>query len=135
MTVRSWVIAVAMLAFALASGCKPSGVHFQSVNPAQGRHGGGEEVRIRGSGFEALGGLEVRIGGRPAANVGILGDETIVLTTPEGQETATNRAQDITILTNTGRSYVLRGAFTYRPGAGGGGGPAGGPNEDLRRRL
>lgn len=134
MTVRKGVISLSLMAALGAVGCKPSGIRFQSINPGQGRLGGGEEVRIRGSGFDTLGGLEVRINGHPATNVGVIGDDTIVLTTPEGLEAVQNRPVDISILTNNGRSYLLRGAWTYRPGAGTGG-AGGGPNEDLRRRL
>jgi hypothetical protein len=56
-----------------------------------------------------------------------------VLTTPEGSESAANHPVDISILTSDGRSIVLRQAWTYQPGAAQPG--AGGPNEDLRRRL
>ena len=132
MSLRS-VASAAVIALALvASGCKSGKMRFNAVNPSTGRMGGGEEVRITGGGFEKLGNLEVRIGGRPAQNVGVLGDETIVLTTPEGREADANRPLDISILTSDGKSIVLRGAFTYRPGQGQG--PAG-PNEELRRRM
>jgi len=107
---------------------------FQSVAPASGRLSGGQEVRILGSGFESLGSLEVRVGGRPATNVGAMGDDVIVLQSPEGVESTANHPQDITILTADGRSIVLRNAWTYQPGAGSAGGTEG-PNEDLRRRL
>jgi hypothetical protein len=132
MTLRGRALALVALA-ALAGGCKSKSLNFESVNPPSGRMGGGEEVRIRGGGFEKLGNLEVRIGGRPATNVGVQGDDTIVLTTPEAREADANRALDISILTSDGRSILLRNAFTYRPGAAQRG--AGGPNEELRRRL
>ncbi|MBL8682540.1 MAG: IPT/TIG domain-containing protein [Myxococcales bacterium] len=127
-------IATAIALAALAStGCKNQKLTFESVNPPSGRLGGNEEVRIRGTGFGQLGNLQdVRFGGRAATNVGVQGDDTIVLTSPEGREDDANRAIDITLLSSDGRSIVLKGAFTYRPGAAGG--PAG-PNDDLRRRL
>lgn len=133
MSLRSGTIAVVLAVAAFATGCKNKGLTFESVNPPSGRLGGGEEVRIRGSGFAKLGNLEVRIGGRPATNVGIESDNTIVLTTPEGRESDLNRALDISILTSEGRSVILRNAFTYHPGPSRQG--ASGPNEELRRRL
>jgi hypothetical protein len=111
------------------TGCKKEGVFFQSINPASGRPSGGEEVRIRGHGFRALGGLEVRIGPKAAQNVGIADDETIVLTTPEAREADRGHPIDVYILTNEGRSIVLRGAFTYRRATEGGGA------NELQRRL
>lgn len=125
-------VMVAGLFLVAASGCKNKNMYFESVNPPTGRLGGGEEVRIRGGGFDRLGNLEVRIGGRPATNVGVSGEDTIQLTTPEGREAEANHPVDISILTSDGKSIVLRHAFTYRPGASQ---RTGGPNDDLRRRL
>ena len=123
-------LATALLA---SAGCKNTKLTFESVNPPSGRMGGSEEVRIRGTGFGQLGNLQdVRIGGRPATNVGVQGDDTIVLTSPEGREEDANRAVDIVLLSSDGKSIVLKQVFTYRPAAAGG--PSG-PNEDLRRRL
>ncbi len=126
-------VLLAALVVSAASGCKKKNLTFQAVNPQSGRLSGGQEVRIVGTGFDRLGTIEVRIGGRPAANVGVMGDEAIVLTTPDGLESAANHPVDINILTADGRSIVLRQAWTYQPGAAAPG--AGGPNEDLRRRL
>lgn len=114
-----------------SAGCKKNGLFFQSVNPPAGRSSGGEEVRIRGSGFRSLGGLQIRVGPKEARNVGIADDETIVLTTPECREADQGHPLDIHILTHEGRSVILRGAFTYRTN------PANSntPNSDLQRRL
>lgn len=132
MRVRDGVFVAALLV-SVASGCKNHNLTFQAVNPGSGRLSGGQEVRIIGTGFDKLGTIEVRIGGRPASNVGVMGDEAIVLTTPEGAESAANQPVDISILTSDGRSIVLTHSWTYQPGAAQPG--AGGPNEDLRRRL
>jgi hypothetical protein len=126
---RAVLMASLLVSAAGATGCKKEGVFFQSINPASGRPSGGEEVRIRGHGFRALGGLEVRLGPKPAQNVGIADDETIVLTTPESRESDRGHPIDVYILTNEGRSIVLRGAFTYRRATEGGGA------NDLQRRL
>ena len=56
-------------------------------------------------------------------------DETIVFTTPESREADQGHPIDIYILTNEGRSYVLRGAFSYRRGA------TDTPGSELQRRL
>lgn len=126
---RAVLMASLLVSAAGATGCKKEGVFFQSINPASGRPSGGEEVRIRGHGFRALGGLEVRLGPKAAQNVGIQDDETIVLTTPESRESDRGHPIDVYILTNEGRSIVLRGAFTYRRATEGGGA------NDLQRRL
>jgi hypothetical protein len=126
---RAVLMASLLVSAAGATGCKKEGVFFQSINPASGRPSGGEEVRIRGHGFRALGGLEVRLGPKPAQNVGIADDETIVLTTPESRESDRGHPIDVYILTNEGRSIVLRGAFTYRRATEGGGA------NHLQRRL
>jgi hypothetical protein len=131
MGVRNRMMAAVVL-LSVAAGCGSKGTAFESVNPGSGRLGGGEEVRIRGAGFEKLGNLEVRIGGRPATNVGIVGDDTIVLTTPEGRETDAAHPLDVSILTADGKSIILHHAFTYNAGASQ---RTGGPNDDLRRRL
>ena len=134
---RAFVAGAALSAFALAlggAGCKPKNLTFASLNPASGRLGGGEEVRIRGTAMRTLMNPQVRIGGHEATNVGVADDETLVLTTPEGREADLNRNIDVSILTADGKSIVLRGAWQYRPGAGQQSGPRG-PNDDLRRRL
>lgn len=136
MGIRNRALAFGLVMAAAASaGCKSNKLTFESVNPPTGRLSGAEEVRIRGSGFSSLANtnIEVRIGGRPATNVGIQGDDTLVLTTPEGREADVGHPIDINLLTADGRSIVLRNAFQYRPGPATGG--SGGPNEELRRRL
>ena len=80
MRARTSVLALAFTLLASA-GCKNNKLTFESVNPPSGRMGGNEEVRIRGTGFGQLGNLQdVRFGGRAATNVGVQGDDTIVLT-------------------------------------------------------
>jgi hypothetical protein len=120
---------VLVAAATTGAGCKKEGVFYRDLAPRSGRASGGEEVRLLGSGFRALGSLEIRVGPKPATNVGIADDETIVLTTPEAREADLGHPLDIYILTNTGHSYVLRGAFTYRRGQ------ADTPGGELQRRL
>lgn len=129
MTARLIARALCVTALLVGAGCKKEGVFFQSMNPTAGKASGGEEVRIRGSGFRTLGGLEIRIGSRVATNVGVADDETIVLTTPDCREAEQGRKLDVHILTNEGRSIMLREAFTYRRAESTGG------NSDLQRRL
>lgn len=129
----SWYRPLTTLALVTAmlagGGCKKEGVFFTSINPPSGKASGGDEVRIRGSGFHALGTLEIRVGPKPATNVAVADDETIVMTTPECREADHGRALDVYLLTGDGRSYVLRGAFTCRRP------DASGANSDLQRRL
>ncbi|MDP3278808.1 MAG: IPT/TIG domain-containing protein [Deltaproteobacteria bacterium] len=128
------VVLLSLSLFSMGAGCKNKALTFESINPPSGRLGGGEELRIRGTGFGQLGNLQdVRIGGRAATNVGVQGDDTIVLTTPEGLESQANTPLDVTLLSSDGKSILLRSAFTFVPGGAGAG--ATGPNADLRRRL
>lgn len=124
-----WVAGLAGLLLA-AEGCKKEGVFFHSINPDSGRPSGGQEVRIRGSGFRNLGGLEVRIGGKVATNVGVVDDETMQLTTPECREADQGHRLDVFVLTNEGRSYRIPEGFlcnrSEQPGT---------PNNELQRRL
>ncbi len=122
-------IAFVMVAATASTGCKKEGVFYRDMAPRSGRASGGEEVRLLGSGFRSLGALEVRVGPKPATNVGIADDETIVFTTPEAREADQGRPLDVYILTSQGRSYVLRGAFTYRRGQ------TDTPAGELQRRL
>lgn len=117
-----------MAALCGGSACKKEGVTFESINPPSGKASGGDEVRIRGSGFRALGTIDIRVGPKLATNVAVADDETIVMTTPECREADQGRALDVYLLTGDGRSFVLRGAFTCRR-------PEGGANSDLQRRL
>ena len=126
---RLLVASALVTSLAASSGCKKEGVFFYSLAPASGRASGGQEVRIRGSGFRSLGNLEVRIGPKVASNVGIADDETIVLTTPDCRETDQGKKLDIFILTSDGKSYVLRESFTYQRG------PGDTPGSELQRRL
>lgn len=128
----SWYSPMTTLALVAAlsagAGCKKEGVFFTSINPPSGKASGGDEVRIRGSGFHSLGTIDIRVGPKLATNVAVADDETIVLTTPECREADQGRALDIYLLTGDGRSYVLRSAFTCRRSEGG-------ANSDLQRRL
>ena len=126
---RNAAVAFVMAAAVMGAGCNKEGVFYRDLAPRSGRASGGEEVRILGHGFHSLGSLEIRVGPKPATNVGIADDETIVLTTPEAREADQGRPLDIFILTHQGRSYVLRGAFTYRRGQ------ADTPGGELQRRL
>lgn len=126
---RHAVMACVVVMAGAGMGCKREGVFFRDMAPRTGRPSGGEEVRILGSGFRALGSLEIRVGPKPATNVGIADDETIVFTTPESREADQGRPLDVYILTAEGRSYILRGAFTYRRA------PTDTPGSELQRRL
>lgn len=127
--IRHAVVALSMLSALGSAGCKKEGVFFRDMLPRSGKPSGGEEVRILGSGFRALGGLEIRIGPKVATEVGIADDETIVFRTPESREADQGHPLDVYILTNEGRSYVLRGAFQYRRGQ------TDTPGSELQRRL
>jgi hypothetical protein len=74
-----------------------------SVTPAVGAAAGGTQVTIHGSGFVAhdAGRPTVRFGGRVAGDVAVLGDDTLLATTPPGNAFA---PVPVTVENHAGRS-------------------------------
>ncbi|NRD46955.1 Ig-like domain-containing protein, partial [Corallococcus exiguus] len=96
------------LEFGTAKVANPSPISVTSLTPRQGPVGGGTEVTVEGTGFEA--GLAVLVNGQELlpANVTLSGS-TLKLITPPGAEGAAT----LEIRNPSGTRFVLPGAFVY----------------------
>ncbi len=81
------------------------------VDPPQGTFMGGEEVVIRGNGFQpGRGGVNVRFGRREATNVVVESASAIKVTTPAGDKST---GADVSVIFDDGKAFVLKSAFQY----------------------
>lgn len=118
-------IAKAVVAAALLAGCNGHGtpdadaddgqdgdvqetLAVYSVDPAQGPPAGGTAVAVLGRGFEE--GASVTFGGEPAADVAVVGEGRITLSTPPAGGPG---AVDVTVENPDGGTSTLVGGFTY----------------------
>jgi IPT/TIG domain len=82
-----------------------------SVEPPQGTFAGGEEVVIRGNGFQpGRGGVTVKFGKRDASAVVVAAADKINVTTPGGDP---NTTVDITVIFDDGKAFKLGNGFHY----------------------
>jgi|GEM_PF-5189608 len=77
------------------------------VQPSSGLISGGDEIRLRGSGFQM--GASVSFDGVPSEEVLVLGPELILATSPEGVAGVV----DVTVTNPDGRVMIGYGAFEY----------------------
>jgi len=83
----------------------------QEIEPPQGTSNGGEEVVIKGNGFQpGRGGVNVRFGRREATNVVVESAGAIKVTTPSGEK---NTAVDVSVVFDDGKAFVLKSGFQY----------------------
>ncbi len=81
------------------------------VEPPQGTFAGGEEVVIRGNGFQpGRGGVTVKFGKRDASSVVVAAADKINVTTPGGDP---NTTVDITVIFDDGKAFKLGNGFHY----------------------
>jgi hypothetical protein len=81
------------------------------IEPPNGTFSGGEEVVIKGNGFQpGRGGVSVRFGRREASNVVVESAGAIKVTTPAGDK---NTAVDVSVTFDDGKSFVLKSGFQY----------------------
>jgi hypothetical protein len=84
------------------------------VDPPTGTFSGGEEVVIKGNGFQpGRGGVTVKFGKRDATAVVVASSDKINVTTPAGDK---NSAVDITVIFDDGRAFKLTNGFHYVEG-------------------
>lgn len=89
-------------------GCNESGMRVDSIEPPFGNVAGNDDAVISGKRFTP--GLVVQFGKRMATKVVIESDSKIRIKTPAGPEGKV----DVFVIDQTGKSYVLKQAFTYR---------------------
>jgi len=82
-----------------------------TVEPPQGTYAGGEEVVIKGNGFQpGRGGVTVKFGTRDASSVVVASADKINVTTPGGDP---NTTVDITVIFDDGKAFKLGNGFHY----------------------
>jgi hypothetical protein len=100
----------AVLLAGLASACS-NDLKVSEVEPANGTSTGGEEVVIKGNGFQpGRGGVVVRFGRREATNVVVQSASEIKVTTPAGEKST---SADVSVVFDDGKAFVLKNAFSF----------------------
>ena len=111
---KSLSVPALAVAFALVSGCEQKGgpVRVDRIEPAQGIVSGGDQVEVRGSGFEpGKTQVEVRFGRVRADQVSISSSNKITVVTPPG-----NRGPvDVTLMFDDGAQFKIAEGFRYVP--------------------
>jgi len=80
------------------------------IDPHSGVLGGGEVIKIKGSGFKPGMGVTVYFGDSKAPNVIVDDTATMSVTTPPGRKEG---PIDIRVRTDDGREYLLKRNFRY----------------------
>ena len=94
----------------LSLGCSNE-TKINELEPPHGTYAGGEEIVIRGNGFNpGHGGVAVKFGKKDATNIVVESDKSIRVTSPAGDR---NTQVDITVIFDDGRAYLLRNGFRY----------------------
>jgi hypothetical protein len=102
-------IAIALTLFGL-SACSNE-LKVSEVDPPQGTFTGGEEVVIKGNGFQpGRGGVTVKFGRREAPSVAIESTDKIKVQTPAGDK---NTVVDISVVFDDGKAFMLKNGFKY----------------------
>ena len=85
---------------------------INELEPPNGTYVGGEEILIKGNGFNAGhgGGVSVKFGKRDATNIVVESDHSIKVSSPPGDK---NTKADITVVFDDGRAFLLKNGFTY----------------------
>lgn len=112
------LVTAAMFVAALSACDKKGGaLSVTRVEPSSGATGGGEQVMIEGSGFEAgKTQVEVRFGNKRCEQVIIASSTQIAVTTPPGARGPV----DVSLMFDNGSPFKIPGGFSYvAPAAGG----------------
>lgn len=99
------VLAAALVSL---SGCESTGTRIKGLEPAFGNVSGGDTVIILGSGFTH--GMAVQFGKSEVKHVVLDSPSRLRVKTPSGPEGKT----DVVVTRDDGKTFVLRGGFTYR---------------------
>jgi hypothetical protein len=81
------------------------------VDPPNGAFTGGEEVVIKGNGFQpGRGGVVVKFGRKEATAVAVESGDKIKVLTPAGDKSST---VDISVVFDDGKAFLLKNGFHY----------------------
>jgi hypothetical protein len=96
---------------ALATGACSNELKVTEAEPPQGTYNGGEEVVIKGNGFQpGRSGVTVRFGRREATSVAVASTDKIKVLTPSGDK---NTTVDISVVFDDGRAFLVKNGFRY----------------------
>lgn len=111
-------LALSLAAFVTIASCTQSGgpLKVESVEPPQGTTGGGEEISIKGGGFQpGKTQAEVKFGHKKCETVTIASTNTIRVVTPPNDKGPV----DVTVMFDDGSTFKIPSAFRYvEPAAG-----------------
>lgn len=104
---RRVAMAVAMLGLCACS----NELKVTEAEPAHGTFTGGEEIVIKGNGFQpGRGGVSVKFGRREAGSVAVESASRIKVLSPAGDK---NTTVDISVVFDDGRAFLLKNGFRY----------------------
>jgi hypothetical protein len=103
-------VAMGFLAAMALSACSNE-LKVSEVDPNNGTFTGGEEVVIKGNGFQpGRGGVTVKFGKKDAVAVAVESSDKIKVQTPAGDK---NTKVDISVIFDDGKSFMIKNGFTY----------------------
>jgi hypothetical protein len=107
---RIFQTAAAVLFLGLAACDETGPLRVDKVDPDEGISGGGDQVTIRGSGFQpGKTQVEVRFGRRKSENVVIASNTKINVVTPGGDKGPV----DVTLSFDNGKEFKIANGFRY----------------------
>ena len=105
--VKMFLAAAAVLSLAACN----NDLKVSEIEPASGIAGGGEEVVIRGGGFQpGRGGVTVKFGSHDATPVVVASSDKIQVTTPPGDK---NTTVDVIVTFDDGKAFKVPSGFRY----------------------
>jgi len=106
------LVAVSIAVSAFVAGCGEEGgeMAILDVTPREGSLIGDQAVQVKGVNFRPDIGYRVYFGNRRATSVTVIDPETLLVVTPERQESG---PVDITILADNGPAFSVSGGFAY----------------------
>ena len=104
-------LAISIVSLAMVAACQQGGpLRVDSVEPAQGTTGGGDEVLISGGGFEpGKTQAEVKFGRRKAESVVISSNNKIKVIAPSNEKGPV----DISVMFDDGSAFKIPNAYRY----------------------
>jgi IPT/TIG domain len=109
---KRFPLAVTIVSLAMLAACQQTGgpLKVESVEPAQGTTGGGDEVSIVGGGFQpGKTQAEVKFGRKRAESVVIASSSKIKVLSPSGEKGPV----DISVMFDDGSAFKIPNAFRY----------------------
>jgi hypothetical protein len=102
---------LAMALVVLGAAACSNELKVSEAEPAHGTYTGGEEILIKGNGFQpGRGGVIVKFGKRDAQSIAVESASKIKVQSPAGDK---NTTVDISVVFDDGRGFVLKNGFRY----------------------